>query len=604
MELNIFSGSSICNKLLFLVCSMLLSLSVFAQQKPLLLQGQVLRDSLHGLIQPIKVLKYGGGNGRTWDGFGHTDRMENDEVRDRYSNEVRFLNDNNAAVSNMNIEHIWANSWWGHVQNFAYKDLFNLYPADATANGRKSNNPIGVVDGAVSYDNGVVKIGKSSSYSPDSQITAWEPADQWKGDFARTYFYMAICYSHMTDLWTTTEGLLTVDPKSPLVMRPWVYNLMMQWAKDDPVDDIERVRCDSIERIQGNRNPFVDVPVLCEYIWGDSIALAFDINRVIEKKDATLHIEPDPDPSTQAVFSVSPTVFHMSAVPGQPSNMSVASVYMQKVEISQFTAVTAAPFELSEDGEAWTHELTLTGNSRSFMIRFAGTEEEGEYDGEVVVSTQGVDDRIVELHCSVDAGKVFFENFETGSKGAYALAEVKCQAATWEMSNALIAGDENARDGKCVRMKGYVKSGTTITTPAHVMMTTDKENGCDSLWFYAGSYGTDTGVKMTVSYSLDGGQHWLPIAKELPIGKMQRYAFKLNQQGKVRLKFESENTGNKRVNIDDVQMTDWTDPDGIKSPESDSSVLGAGYYSVDGIPTSAGMPRRGIVIGHGKKQLR
>ena len=220
------------------------------------LRGTELKEALHNLIQPAFVLDYGGGVGKTWSGFWQTDQMEDMQVRDRYSNTVRYFNPDMSAVSNMNIEHIWANSWWGHVKNNAYQDLFNLYPADATANGRKSNNPIGIVDGTIAYSNGVTKVGKSTSYRADSLITVWEPADQWKGDFARTYFYMATCYSHMTSLWTTTEGLLTVDPNSPLLLRPWVYNLMLEWAAADPLDAIEQARCKASREIQRNRKPF------------------------------------------------------------------------------------------------------------------------------------------------------------------------------------------------------------------------------------------------------------------------------------------------------------------------------------------------------------
>ena len=259
------------SKVLFLLIALCSSLLAQEQyyRKAEGLRGTQLKEALHDLIQPSYVLDYGGGAGKTWSGFWLTDQMDDMQVRDRYSNIVRHLNPDMSAVSNMNIEHIWANSWWGHMKNNAYCDLFNLYPADATANGRKSNNPIGIVDGTVAYSNGVTKVGKSSSYRADSLITAWEPADQWKGDFARTYFYMATCYSHMTSLWTTTEGLLTVDPDSPLLMRPWVYNLMLEWAEADPLDEIEQQRCDAICEIQGNRNPFVDYPELCHYIWGD-----------------------------------------------------------------------------------------------------------------------------------------------------------------------------------------------------------------------------------------------------------------------------------------------------------------------------------------------
>ena len=747
------------------------------------LRGTQLKAALHDIIQPSLVLDYGGGAGKTWSGFWQTDQMEDMQVRDRYSNVVRYLNPDMSAVSNMNIEHIWANSWWGHLKNNAYCDLFNLYPADATANGRKSNNPIGVVDGNVAYTNGVTKVGKSTSYRADSLITAWEPADRWKGDFARTYFYMATCYSHMTSLWTTTEGLLTVDPNSPLLMRPWVYNLMLEWAEADPLDDIERQRCDAIYEIQGNRNPFVDYPELCDYIWGDrtdeqfycseehgaeifvpaaeeeidfglhplsrpfsakvqvrgrglgeGATLSVDnedfaldkttllTDEITEGSDIIVSVMPSAEgtyttmlvlegsgyvqqtplivtfvdgipayPATDIVCAVSSRRFNanwMNYQPGatytltvytkdaegkttlfgtyettdttyQVKNVLASTTYYYKVSILEngeetvgsnevmvempdvapvfsvstediaFTSTpgkpsaptqvtvtamavpryvtevsTSAPFEVSAEGEVWSQQLTLTGTSPAFFVRFGGAFEEGDYEGEVIVSTEGLDDRIISVSCSVDETKSFFEDFETGSKGAYAAAEVTCTAATWEMSNALIAGDDNALDKKCVRMKGYVKSGQVITTPAYLMMTTDKVNGCDSLWFYAGSYGSDTGVKMTVSYSIDGGQSWTKIVSALSVGAMKRYGYKINKDGDIRLKFENDNTGNKRVNIDNVQMSDWEDPDGIERVESSKFKVENYSYDLNGRKVVKGRTSSPIIIEQGKKKVQ
>ena len=238
-----------------------------------------LKTSLHGLIQPESVLDYGGkGEGYTWSGFAVTDCMPDGTVRDRYSDEVRDFNGLN-AVSGMNIEHVFANSWWGHTVNNAYCDLFNLFPSDASANGRKSNNPMGVVTGDVSFDNGVTRVGRSTSYREDSLITVWEPADQWKGDFARTFFYMATCYENLQDEWQTTEGLLVVQPDRYPTLRPWVTRLLLEWNEADPVDAIERERNEAVCAIQGNRNPFVDYPQLAEYIWGDSTEYAFYTDR-------------------------------------------------------------------------------------------------------------------------------------------------------------------------------------------------------------------------------------------------------------------------------------------------------------------------------------
>ncbi len=241
------------------------------------LSGAALKTAVHDLVQPHTVLSYGGGEGHTWAGFAQADDMGDGTVRDRYSMQERRFN-GAKAVEGMNIEHIWANSWWGHTVNNAYCDLFNLYPADRDANGRKSNNPIGVVTGTTAFDNGMTRVGLSDSYSADSLIVVWEPADEWKGDFARTYFYMATAYGHMAGEWTTAEGLLTVDPSSWQTMRPWVYDLMMEWAEADPVSDTECARNEVIASIQGNRNPFVDMPELADYLWGGRVGDIFFID--------------------------------------------------------------------------------------------------------------------------------------------------------------------------------------------------------------------------------------------------------------------------------------------------------------------------------------
>ena len=488
------------NGLLLVLLS--LGISLFAQN----VRMSALIDSIHNLSMPIKVLGYGGGNGKTWSGFNKTDRLGDGSVRDRYSNMVRFFTPNNDAVDGMNIEHIWANSWWGHVQNFAYKDLFNLYPSDAIANQRKSNNPIGVVTASDAFNNGVIKVGKGVDPCDGTTQTVWEPADQWKGDFARTYFYMASVYSNFgnlevpagktgdeykgLDLWTTAEGLRTVDPDSRLVMREGVYKLMLEWAKNDPVDQIETSRADEIEWIQGNRNPYVDFPELAEYVWGEKSGQDFDIQQIKDKKNPDVVIEPDPDPSETVKFSVSPLSMVFTASPGHPSNAVKTTVYMQNVVPAGCTAQAEFPYQVSLDGETWSDEVSTSNATQGFYVRFAGAGTTGVYEGEIVCNAEGADSRVLTVVCNVSEVPCW-ENFEIGSKSSYAAADVTANAATWNLSNAMYASDvekDRPRDGKCVRMKGYVASGGTITTPAHIMMVSDKENGVGELSFWATSY--------------------------------------------------------------------------------------------------------------------
>lgn len=232
-----------------------------------------LKAALFNLIQPKKTLTYGSGSGHTWQGFYSTDRMPNGEVRDRYSNDHRYFDENTpyAAVTGMNIEHSFPKSWWGGATNNAYKDLFNLMPCEAKINSSKSNYAMGVVTN-VTTDNGCTKVGKGTT-KPGTTKSLWEPADNWKGDFARAYMYMATTYSNLT--WEG-EGLTMLENNSWSTFQEWAYTLLLKWNREDPVDEIEIARNEAVYGIQGNRNPFVDFPHLAEYVWGDSVNVAFN----------------------------------------------------------------------------------------------------------------------------------------------------------------------------------------------------------------------------------------------------------------------------------------------------------------------------------------
>ena len=106
---------------------------------------------------------------------------------------------------------------------------------------------------------------------------------------------------------------------------------------------------------------------------------------------------------------------------------------------------------------------------------------------------------------------------------------------------------------------------------------------------------------MSVSYSTDGGQTWMKIVSSLAVGEMQRYGYKINRDGNIRLKFESENTGNKRVNIDNVQMSDWEDPDGIDIIQNSKFKIQNGIYDVSGCKIVNRKASGPIIIEQGRK---
>ena len=208
-----------------------------------------------------------------------------------------YSNDNVPAPSasshpGMNIEHSVANSWWGGTKNDAYKDLMHLNPSNSDANSRKSNYPLGEIQ-THTWDNGITFIGKPRSGDCGGATYVYEPADEYKGDFARVFFYMFTIYDNIS--WKTSSGYgYMYEPSSDLLLKPWAYEMLLRWAKEDPVSQKEIERNEAIYKHQKNRNPFIDCPELAEHIWGSKKNSPFHF-------DGTVDPDPDPDPDDPVI---------------------------------------------------------------------------------------------------------------------------------------------------------------------------------------------------------------------------------------------------------------------------------------------------------------
>ena len=201
----------------------------------------------------------------TWQAFPMTDITEDGKVWDMYSRSVRYypLTVGESGCS-LNIEHSFPKAWWGKTENDAYKDLYHLNPSDARANQTgKSDYPPGVVDSIVKFDNGFFRQGYMKGH-PTHRV--YEPDDEYKGDFARAYFYIVTAYEDYE--WADKYNAY-LDNSSYLEFRPWLIDLLLSWHRQDPVSEKEQHRQHIVSSIQHNRNPYIDYPELVEYIWGN-----------------------------------------------------------------------------------------------------------------------------------------------------------------------------------------------------------------------------------------------------------------------------------------------------------------------------------------------
>lgn len=256
--------------------------------------GQALKDAIHELaIQHTKL-----GYNSLWHHFPATDHYPDNvtKVWDMYSDKDYYFNGTN-SVSGMNKEHSFPKSWWGGDDDvLAYTDLNHLYPSDGPANMAKSNYPMGAVSSTNvkgGFDNNVSKVGSPVAGQGGGSSLVFEPDDRYKGDFARTYFYMACAYQDYN--WVHTYMVHNYS-SGWQTLNPWAVTLLINWARQDPVSTKETNRNDEVQKHQNNRNPFIDFPALFEYIWGSKQGEVFNGDDE----------NPDPTPIGEPVL-VSPT---------------------------------------------------------------------------------------------------------------------------------------------------------------------------------------------------------------------------------------------------------------------------------------------------------
>ena len=241
-------------------------------------KGAALKTAMCGIIYNRTERTYK----ELWTDFRTTDARADGKVWDMYSNSTNFTFGTDQAGNYKkegdvyNREHSFPNSWFGGTVQPMYTDLHHLYPTDGYVNNRRSNYPFGETNGeSYKSDGGFSKLGKCtfSGYTG----TVFEPNDEYKGDFARTYFYMITCYEEKLSDWykNNSESRPTIDGSAYPGFQSWQLQMLMQWAKNDPVSEKETNRNNAVYSIQKNRNPFIDYPGLEDYIWGDNKDIAF-----------------------------------------------------------------------------------------------------------------------------------------------------------------------------------------------------------------------------------------------------------------------------------------------------------------------------------------
>lgn len=125
----------------------------------------------------------------------------------------------------------------------------------------------------------------------------------WHGDVARALFYMAVRYNGL--------DLVNGNPSNSTVGQLGDLATLLQWHRNDPPDDFEMNRNNVVYQWQNNRNPFIDLPELAEYIWGNQAGQNFTLAQEdIHPVEFRIY----PNPSDEGVVTIAGINNHASVI--------------------------------------------------------------------------------------------------------------------------------------------------------------------------------------------------------------------------------------------------------------------------------------------------
>ena len=262
-----------------------------------------------------------------WLAFKHTDIRPDGYIWEIYNDcDFVYEKDRTSNTSQTgeckgyNREHVMCQSWFGTTslagkemssskKNSPGSDIFHIYPASYGMNSRHGNRPYGEVLKAdytsannTKYGTPVSTISVTNTVAGpyvEGQITlstnVLEPADEYKGDFARSCFGTMVKWAGEWAFNKNENGCVIFDatidadthygPENNYGFTDYGLALMLKWHRQDPVSQKEVDRNNGIQKTQGNRNPFIDYPYLAEYIWGERSGEVLDFDLLLCSAD-------------------------------------------------------------------------------------------------------------------------------------------------------------------------------------------------------------------------------------------------------------------------------------------------------------------------------
>ncbi|MFO1495984.1 MAG: Ig-like domain-containing protein [Lysobacterales bacterium] len=234
-----------------------------------------LRATLHPVIDDHTKLPYSqSGSVDTWYVLDRADQdpLNSANILDIYKN--ASYPKAGGGNTNYNREHTWPKSLGfpnDGPTNYPYTDLHMLMASDINHNSARGNLPFNNCPAGSEAFATLAYYGQGGAGQNNYRCgNYWQVWDKLKGNVARALFYMDIRYEGGTHgvtgaaepdlVLTDNAALITQSNGNASVAYMGLLSTLLQWHQQDPVDDRERLRNETVYNYQGNRNPFVDHP--------------------------------------------------------------------------------------------------------------------------------------------------------------------------------------------------------------------------------------------------------------------------------------------------------------------------------------------------------
>jgi hypothetical protein len=143
------------------------------------------------------------------------------------------------------------------------------------------------------------------------------------------------------------------------------------------------------------------------------------------------------------------------------------------------------------------------------------------------------------------------ENFETGTKAAYAAADVTLATGVWNLNDALIGNTTSDR-----------KNGTQsarVRNSGKLTMKFDLTNGAATVTVLHAKYGTDANSTWQLWYSTNSGSSYTQTGGTITTSSttLQSTSFTVNIAGNIRFEIRKTDGSANRINFDDISITNF-----------------------------------------------